>query len=110
MSSAGFTRPGLNCKHEDCRKNFRYFRRDPMWAKLKSFPIRSRQNVRTASGKRLTQKPTSELLCHWGVVERGAQRPLWIGPRNSNAYRTLATCGPHLRQMQRATDGNRLLP
>ena len=76
MSSAGFTRPGLIASTRIVARIFRYFRRDPMWAKLKSFPIRSRQNVRTASGRRLTQKTTSELLCHWGAVEHGAQRPL----------------------------------
>jgi len=29
MSPAGFTRPGLNCKHEDCRKKFSLYQARP---------------------------------------------------------------------------------
>ena len=38
MSSAGFTRPGLNCRHEDCRKNFSLFQARPDVGKVEELP------------------------------------------------------------------------
>ena len=59
MNSPGFTRPSLNCKLEECQKDFLLFQARSDVEEVEELPDPFPAKMYALCGKQLTQKPGS---------------------------------------------------